>query len=491
MFKRAIFWLGGFLGAVSVFAALSRQRTRPQAITFQPLLNLAGEAVVVCDAAGAIVSLNAVAQEWFGPDGSAARLCYPSGQPVPPGQIPLTRALRTGKAADGAGYLCVSSGGVMRALDVSARPLENGGAAAVFRDITALHERQMRQTETERRDAVLRRLCQKLTAAIGPEELARGVAEAALALVQPLPQTQVRLYAYHAERRELTRLASAPEDRPKRPRSQKASQTPTFPFDAGDAVLWPLYVAREPFRGQNIATLGEMPAASYLALPLIAGGAAIGHLSLSSSDPQAFAASMGEETLALLASLAALALAGPAQAAQATHLADQVAAVREVAGAVSEQWAAGALADLVARHARRVLGAEVCTVAVRNNKALRLLGEGYRDALSAPERYAADAPALTVGAAEKAARTRKPVSQSGLLNPALGSGPWRAFAGQSGRHSVLAVPLPGGVGALTVYRAGESPFSAEQTRFLETLAALTAAVMPPATSPEDNAGFDD
>jgi len=481
MFKRTFFWLGVLLGTVSVFAALHR---RAMLGTAEPdLLRLVGEAVLVCDALGAVTYLNPAAQEWFGLDGSGGfQLCYPSGQSVPPGQIPLTRTLRTGKISEGTGYLCVSPGGTKRTLTISARPLNTGGAAAVFRDITEIHQIQIGKTEAGRREEILRRLCLRLSAAAGPEDLARSIAESALALVQTLPAAQVRLYGYDASQKQLIRLASAPEDRAKRPRSQKSAQSLTFAFDAGSPLLWQVYVAREPFSGEGSAVPGEAPASS-LALPLIAGGAAIGHLSLACSRSEALLVPELRESLGLLASVAALALVGPSQAAQTAHLTDQVLAIREIVGAVAQRLEAGALADLAARHARRVLGAEVCFVAVYEGKKLRLLGDTYKDALLYPERYAPDDTRISQSAGEKAARTGKTVQSVGKINPDIESGLWRAFAGQSGRHSTLSVPLPGGQGAVTVYRAGETPFSDEQICFLETLAALTAAALPSAMPP--------
>ena len=489
MVKRVFFWLGIFLGAISVFGL--RQRRLPPALIVEPnpLLGLIGEAVVVCDSAGTLTYLNSIAQEWFGADGEGAlQLCYPSGQPVPSGQIPLTRALRTGKPSEGTGYLCLSPDGAIRTLEISARPLAAAGAAAIFRDITEIHETQARKTEAERREEILRRLCRQLSAAATPEDLARGIVESALALAQPSPGAQVRLYAYDLSQKQLTRLASAPEDRPKRPRSQTAAQPVSFAFDAKLPLLWQVYVAREPFCGTGEAMLGEDPAAVCFALPLLAGGAVIGHLSLTCSRPEALHNSALGEAFTLLSSIAALALAGPSQAAQTAHLADQVLAIREIAGAVAKRVGSEALADLVAGCARRVLGAEVCLMAIYQGGQLRPVGDDYKDGLLYPERHAPDDPALTHGATEKAARIGKAVRLNGQRNPDMEIGLWRAFVGQSGRHSVLAVPLPGGQGAITVYRAGETSFNYEQAHFLETLAGLTAAALPSATLPANHTG---
>lgn len=487
MTYRIFFPLGVLLGAVSVFTLRLRQAAGPQRAEQYPLLGLVGEAVLVCDTVGTITYLNAAAQEWFGREGEAYTLLqYPSGQPVPPGQLPLTRALRTGKAGEGAGYLCVSPGGTRRVLEVSARTLPAGGAAAVFKDITELLETQSRKTEGERQADTLRRLCRRLAAAADPEGLVRSIADSALSLLQAEPSApekpRVRLYAYDASRKQLTRLASAPEDRPKRPRSQKSAQAPTFTFDAACPLLWGMYIAKEPFRGGGSEALGENPLDHFFSFPLLAGGMVIGHLSLLCEDPYAFNRPALRESLELLASLAALALAGPSQAAQSAHLAQQVNAIREVVGAVASRLDPGKLADLVGQHIRRVLDAEVCTLAVSDGERLRLLGEEYKDALLHPERHAPDDPAMTRGTAEKALRTDKSAQCLGDKNPALAEGIWSAFAGRSGRHSALSVPLPAGQGVLTVLRGGDTPFSDDQVRFMETLAALTATALPPTAS---------
>ena len=88
----------------------------------------------------------------------------------------------------------------------------------------------------------------------------------------------------------------------------------------------------------------------------------------------------------------------------------------------------------------------------------------------------------------EAVRTGKTVSRVGLPNPHFDDGVWRAFAGQSGKHSILAVPLGRGQGALTVWVPGETPFPAAQVTFLETVTALLTAALPSANPTEGRAG---
>ena len=232
-----------------------------------------------------------------------------------------------------------------------------------------------------------------------------------------------------------------------------------------------MYVAREPAAGDDL----EGPA---YAVPLLIGGVAVGHLSVTCPDADA------QEALGMLASLAALAQSGPHQAAQTAPLAAQVEALQAVIKALAEQMGTDALADLISAEARRVIGAEVCTLALKDGDFLRLAGTAYRDALLVPDRHAPDEAALVGDTAREAIKKGKAVQHSGRANPAFEAGIWRAFAGQSGRHSVASVPLTAGQGALTVYIAGDAPFPAAQVKFLEMLAAL--ASLPRASPPAEN-----
>lgn len=477
MFPRPSFWLGLLLGASPAFVLCRRWLPAPGKRSPDPLLDLVGDAVVVCDASSTVTYANTAARSLFGPNGrDSFELCYPSGQRVPPGQVPITRALRSRKSVEGAGYVCAA-----RVLNVSARPIAGGGAAAVFRDVTAIREAQAREGETEKQERVLSELCHRLGGASDAADLGQAVVESALALLDGLPDMRARLYLYDAERGQLTRQASVPEEMPKRPRSHRQAQPPTFPFDAKTPLLWQVYIARQPFVSADVASddrflivpLSEEKVGSAIALPLLAEGAALGHLSLTCPVIGAFAGRW-LAALELLTALAASALAGQRQAAQSASLSEQMTALCEIAQAVANFQEANALADLVAGQVQRIIEAEVCTLTVKVGDSLRLVGEVYKDALLFPEKHNANDPALL-----------RPKTRMGNPNPAFEDGPWRAFAGQSGTHSVLSVPLAAGQGALTVYAAGDAPFFDAQIKFLDTVAGLLSAAFRPAMMPAE------
>jgi len=470
MFKRLPFWLGLLFGGGLASLGAWRLRSAPRPLS--PLLDLVSDAVLTCNASGAVSGANAAAQNLFGPGGAGlARLRYPSGQPVPPGQSPLTRALRTGAVTESASYLLPSIEGKVRVLEIKAGPLPDGaGAVLTARDRTEAQEGRVREARTGARDDGLRALCRRFGAASSADEIAQATVECALALLNGPPDARARLYAYDGDAQRLTRLASAPDDRPKRPKSQRHSQPPVFPFNAASPLLWSVYVAREPATGDDL----EGPA---YAVPLLLGGVAAGHLSVTCPDADT------REALGMLASIAALAQSGPRQAAP---LAAQVESLQAVIQALAEQTESDALADLISAEVRRVTGAEVCTLALKNGDTLRLVGTAYRDALLFPDRHAPDDAAIIGDIAREAIKKGKTVQRPGRTNPLFEAGLWRAFAGQSGRHSTLSVPLTAGQGALTVYAAGDAPFPAAQVKFLETLAALASLPLPRASLPEAN-----
>jgi len=479
MDKRPSFWLGLLLGGLASFG-VRRLRLPPRSSPLDPLFDLVSDAVILCDVSGVIAHSNVAARALFGPDGvGLSKLCYPSGQPVPPGQLLVNRVLQTGKEAEGVGYLYVSAEGKAHTLDIQAKPLPDGRVVVTAHDRTEIGQGWAREATLSKREQVLRALCRRLSAAPDAGELAQAVVEGALALAASLPDVRARLYIYDSGAKRLMRLASAPEDRPKRPKSHRQAQCPIFPFDASSPLLWSLYVAREPMVGADV---GDDTVTPVYALPLLAGGVALGHLSVTCSDAEGLAASDLRETLGLLASLTALALAGPRQEAQAVHLAAQAEALRVVIQAVGERKSPGALVDLVSSQVCRVTGAEVCTLTLRDEGGLRLIGTAYRDALLFPERHAPDDAALVGDTAREAMRKGKAIQRTGLANLPFEAGIWRAFAGQSGRHSVVSTPLAAGQGALTTYAAGDAPFPDAQVKFLETLAALMSAPLPEATA---------
>ena len=367
-------------------------------------------------------------------------------------------------------YHYVSAGGPACALDVSASALPGGGAAAVLRNVTAVHMAEGRLGQTQARQTALHTLGRRLNQAAALDAIGRAVVEEVHSLLGSLPDVQVRLYGYNAAVQTLTRLASEPEDRPKRPKSAAEARLPEFPFDAGVPALWQLYIARQPATA-GPAILGEASAASAYTLPLLAGGLAIGHLSVSSSSADAFDDPDLVQTLGSAASAAALALSGPQAAVQAETFTAQLEAVREIAHAVAGGAEPGRLADLAGHYIRRMTQAEVCTVSVEAEGKLSIAGKAFRNDLLHPERWEPNDPALQSKAARKAWRTQKTVTQLGLV-PSVEAGPWRAFAGKLGTHSVTALPLASRLGVVAVYMDGAMPLPDTQIKFLETVAAL-------------------
>ena len=189
------------------------------------------------------------------------------------------------------------------------------------------------------------------------------------------------------------------------------------------------------------------------------------------------------ETLELIASLAALALAGPAASALAAACDAQTAVVREIAAAVSSVGT-HELADRVGECVKRVTHAEVCTLSVPAGGKLSITGQAYKDDLLSPDSAPND-PSLQSKATQKSWRMQKTVTHLGLPNPTIEAGPWRAFAGSAGCHSVMALPLTEKRGVLTVYTQGDKPLPDMQRKFLETVVSLVSLSPLPATARED------
>ena len=464
MFKRPFFLLGLLLGTAAFFR-LWLPKTRPQP-PFPDFREFITDALLLCDSTGKVVEANTPAQALFGADRLLA-LRYLTGQAVPPGQHPLRQALASGETSGI--YVCTAADGSARVLAVSAWPLPGGGAAAVFRDVTAQHESEEQARAAQARRAVVRALCRRLSAAQTAEAVAEAVAEETYALLRDWPDPQVKLFVFDPASDTLTCLATAPSDRPKRPRSAAEARPQTVRFDAQVPELWQMYVARKP---------------SANGLPLISGGVAIGHLSVKATV-NVFENQAVRETLELIASLAALALAGTAALGQVASSNALTSAVREIAAAVSLGQPLE-LADRVGKCVKRVTHAEVCTFSVPIGGKLSVMGQAYKDDLLLPQ-SAPDDPRLQSKATRKAWRTQKTVTHLGLPNPTIEAGPWRAFIGSAELHSVTALPLTEYRGVLTVYTQGDKPLPDMQRKFLETVAVLVSLSPPAATAKEDSA----
>ncbi len=468
-----LFWLGLLGGGLASFGTRRSWLPRPPAARLDPLLGIISDAVVLCDGAGRITQANAAARALGYGGGGAADLPlrYPSGQPVPPGQMPLTRARLSRRRMTGAGYLLTTHDGAARVLDIDAHPLVNGGTAAVLRDVTASAVYQTREAAAQTHGRVLDSLARRLGAAPDQNEATRAAVEAALSLLEGLPGARARLYRRDTHAGRLTLLAAAPDDLP-RPRSRAQARASDIPFDAAVPWVWKVYVAREACVDDDA-----------LILPLLAGGVALGHLTLNARKGEGLEDEKRREALTLPAAMASLALAGWIQAARADGVTAQAEALGDVARAAASCATADALADLVVGHVRRIVGAEVCVVAWLEAERLCPAGTSFRDALLFPEKHAPDDPLLCDPAARKAVKTGKAVTRAALPNPEFGAGPWRALAGQSGTHTVLALPLAGRRGALTVYTQGDLPPSDTHVTFVESLASLLSLSPPQATAP--------
>ena len=479
MLNRPSFWLGLFLGAFSAFR-LRILISRPHSFLPASLRHLPVDAFTVCDSAGAVIESNAAAQALFGSTCAVLPpLRYSTGQPVPPGQHPLRRASLAQEMVSGSYHLTAADGS-SRILDISAQPLPNGKVAALFRDVTAQQERHIQELARQARQTVLQTLRRRLSLTQSTEAIGQAVAEetyallsAALLSAAPLsagPDIQVRLYRLDPLADALTCLASAPDDRPKRPKSVSEANPAAVRFDAQIPELWQLYVARK---------------SSQSNLPLISGGVTIGHLSVASAKSILEDAAV-HEALEMIASLAALALAGPSAAAQTAALTAQAAAVREITGAIQSGVGYSDLADVVTEAVKRVMHPEVCALSMPIAGKLCIVGKRFEDDLLSPQTVPGD-PRLHGKAVRKAWKTQKTVAQAGIINPSLEAGPWRAFAGSTGRHSVTALPLAQKRGVLTVYTSGEMPLPDTQIKFLETIAALVSLSPVTATASEDPA----
>ena len=457
MSNRPLFLLGLLLGAFTAFRL--RLPKPPPAF-----LDLTDDAFVACDRVGRIVKTNAAAQELFGLS-SLPALRYPTGQPVPPGQHPLKRVALSRESYSGA-YRFTSADGSERTVEVSAKPGPNKTSLALFRDVSVLHESSRRAQEASARQEIVQTLCRRLGEVESAGAIGRAVTEEVSTLFNALPGVQAKLWMLDPLTDTLTCLASCPDDAPKRPKFVAQSQSLSVHFDAQSPELWQLYVARKPFENS---------------LPLVAGGVAIGHLSVIVPSTE-----LERETLGMIASVAALALAGASAKAQTAGWAAQSAAVREIAAAMQAGRPGGELADLATAQIKRLVGADVCTLSVPINGMLSVRGQAFTDDLISPA-TAPNAPCLHGKTVQKASRTQKMVVQTGIANPSVEAGPWRAFAGSVGRHSIVAIPLAEKRGVLAVYTAGERALPDVQIKFLQTIAALLSVSLLLATATADGA----
>ena len=479
MSNRLQFWLGLLLGAFAVLR-LRLPKLPPPPSAHEVVKDILDGALVICDSRGEVIEFNGAAGAIFGPNCvNFFNLTYSTGQPLPPGQHPLIRAFEFREFVSGS-YRTVPDDGIERVLETFARPLPGGGAAVVFRDLTAENISRTRQAESEARARIVQSLCRGLERAKTAEETTEAIIQqASRFFLYPL-NVQVRLYSYSPAAQTLTCLASKPPARPKHPAKATQVQPLVFPFDARNEALWLLYLLRRPCTS-SLTVLGEVESASAYAVPLVLGGVAIGHLGFACGTEGAFEDKDLQAALRIVATVAALALAIPQSGSLSSFLESQGVAVQKISQAVSAGLGESELADLVTGQIKRLLSAGVCTVSLFADGTLSVLGQGFTDDLLSPK-TAPNAPRLHGKTVQKAFRTQKIAVQTGIVNPSLEAGSWRVFAGSSGCHSITALPLADRRGVLTVYTSGDAALPDSQIKFLQTIAALLSVSLLPATA---------
>ncbi len=457
-------------------------------------------------------------------------LRYPSGQAVPPGAVPLAQTLKTGLPAERTEFLIQTGVGIARVIELTATPIRGiettertngtaplGGAVAVFRDITALKDSQRQENAANTRVESLLRISQDLNATLDLDQIHRVVAQGALDLLPEssmISDARALLYSFDGDGRPLTLLATASNaDKGPLPRATSLRQTLPFtvPFDTHSRLIWQVYVSREVAYSPNwehdldyaadqdrLLARGaqklDAPVRSVLALPLLARDFVSGHLLLTSSSPSAFDDPRLVDALRNLTALAVIARVNARLYGQMKQRADELDALWKVGQAIASKLELDDVVDTLTDRVRAVVAAELCTLSLYETDAggarrLSLQGHAVHDALRMGETdvMAQDPCDLVTYQAAQTGEVAALIGQPNL--PFTGTEKtgckWRAFAGQSGKHSVLAVPLKYGseiLGALTVYTRGEQPFHPDQIKLLNTLASLAVAVVRNARS---------
>ena len=508
------------------------RREQQRANELDATLRSLGDGVILCDGAGRLVSVNRAGQAILSSglfvagervETWAARvgLCYPSGQTVPPGAVPLTRVLRNAQALDPEEYAVYTETRERRLIELTATPVlssslsgvelpDDGvlvtGAVAVFRDVTDLRNSQQQEAAANKRVGTLVDISRRLNAKIEDlDQVHAIIAEGALALLPSVPGLRTLLYDFDAETKDLRLLTMLPEARPgKRPASLRDSQPFSLPFDAASPLLWRVYVSRETLTVRDTALdpsctepsasqvlrggVAALPLpASALILPLLAHETVSGHLALTSSAPGAFDDPRLADALKSLAALAVIARTNALLYGNTRQRADELNALWTVGEATASKLELTDVVDTLTDQVRRVMGGEACTLTLFEREgdaqSLRWQGTAWREwALAASGQCLCDTCDQVT---QEAVLKGEPVSLIGRRNPDFPLCRWRAFAGQSGEHSVLAVPLKYGdetLGALTVFVRGSRPFAPDQIKLLGTLASLAVAAVRNAQS---------
>lgn len=510
--------------------ALQAETARLQALlpsyetlcSLQTAVDTVSEGIVLCDSAGQI-TLNPAARALLGLPGAPAPsemppdlLRYPSGQSVPPGALPWVRAALTRLPTDYAPYAVDRNTHDLRPVEIAARPVPDGAVATV-RDLSAQAHAADAQAQAGGARQALADAAHRLSRTSDFQSLCQIAADAALTLLPPAALSGARalLCTFSGQGQPLVLQAVSPDHRPKRPRRHADTLPPVLEFDAQSPLLWKVYLDRQIVAAADVAsdplfagpqerallhasfdTIRAPTVRAALMLPLLPGAACAGHLLLTSPIPNAFAAQATREALALLASLAAFALARAQSDLLRRRQEDQFSLLHQAALAAAMNTDSSAFPDTLTRAAAAALGAALCTLSLTDAPAgpARRSGAVPLHFWGTPPPEATDPTGTSVFSTVRCACTRTtqqavrrgvPVAQAAIPNPPLGECLWRAFSGQSGTHSALALPLRQGdtvCGAFTVFRHGSAPFSPHELSLAETFAAFASllAPLPPA-----------
>ena len=217
------------------------------------------------------------------------------------------------------------------------------------------------------------------------------------------------------------------------------------------------------------------PMRSFLGAPVSARGLVFGNLYLTEKqDAEAFT-DQDERALVMLAGQAGIAIENARLYQEAHDRARRLEAIREIATAILAGTNPDQVLDLVARHARELVGADLATLAVPAG--LSELVVGAADGLHAEELAGRVFPVQgsvsgevirtgkTVAVADAAAdgRVRQPALRAGGIGPAL-------FAPLAVRGTVLGT-------LLVANAAGGRPFGAEDMQLTETFAEQAAVAV--------------
>jgi PAS domain S-box-containing protein len=164
-------------------ASLYEQQARERA-WLQAVIDQMPEGVVLANASGLLVHRNRAARDLFGAlehEGALRMdLRFPDGRPVPPDEIPLTRAVATGESTDRLELVVQGPAGALVPITVSACPVQDAeghrlGGAMLLHDISLF--KALERLREEWASIVAHDLRQPLTAATYSLKILRAAAD--------------------------------------------------------------------------------------------------------------------------------------------------------------------------------------------------------------------------------------------------------------------------------------------------------------------------